>query len=375
MPAKISAELNQLARLARDGGLDLNQVSLRVKADLLMTMPEPPAADLAAFCEMAETLAPVIDLETAVILARKLAGWRHAPAPVLQALKQRGGPVTAALLRYGMPLPETEIEFLAEHGDPAIAGAAAERPDLTATATLILVDRDERAVDLILISNAACPMPRAALDQLVARSRRDAAYGPGLLARRDISSTELTPLFLLAGPERRIAILESLAALGSLTPPERRPALTPDLLAGWLAMAGDDPKSAFGAIASHLGGGETLAEALANDRSRDLSALALVAAGASVEDATRFLIRLGDETAHSVERIFAVVALMRLVKPSVAQRVVTQVAGTAGPTIARKGRHQPAMDPSGTAARNGPIRAESPMSGVLRGFGLKRWQG
>jgi len=49
MPSRISAEIAQLARLARDGGLDLSQVSLRVKADLLMSTPSPAPDDLAAF--------------------------------------------------------------------------------------------------------------------------------------------------------------------------------------------------------------------------------------------------------------------------------------------------------------------------------------
>lgn len=377
MPSRITAELAQLARLARDGGLDLSQVSLRVKADLLMTMPNPPEPDLLAFEEMALALIPGIDEATAVILARKLAGWRHASPAVLQALKQRGDAVVAALLRHGMALPETEIEMLAEHGDADTAVAAAERADLTATASLILVERGERAADLALIANTAAPLPRAALDRLVERSRKDAAYAPLLLARRGIASSELAPLFLQAGPERRAAILDSLSALDTLGPSERRPMLAHDLFSGWLSIAGDDAEGAFGAIASHLEGGPVLSEALALDRSRDLAALALIAAGASVEDATRFLIRLGDETACSVERIFALVAMMRQVRPAVARRVVMQVAGAVAPAAGRKPVHQPAMDPSGTPTRGGAVRQDNPalVGDLMRRFGLRREQG
>ncbi|MDP3317837.1 MAG: hypothetical protein Q8S58_01790, partial [Bosea sp. (in: a-proteobacteria)] len=99
MPSRISAEIAQLARLARDGGLDLSQVSLRVKADLLMSTPQPAPDDLAAFGEMAATLVPGVDEATAVILARKIAAWPHAPAPALEALRARGGAVLAALIR------------------------------------------------------------------------------------------------------------------------------------------------------------------------------------------------------------------------------------------------------------------------------------
>ncbi|WNJ89206.1 hypothetical protein [Bosea sp. 685] len=377
MPSRISSELAQLARLARDGGLDLSQVSLRVKADLLMSSPNPPQEDLDAFREMGEALIPAIDDATAVILARKLAGWRYAPASVLQALKSRGGAVIVALLRHGMPLPVTEIEALAEQGDDEIALAVAERADLTATAALILADRDMRPVDLALINNAASPLPRMVLDLLLERSRTEPSYAQLLLARPDIASADLAPLYLQAGSQRKTAIIESLTALDSFAPAERRAQLAPDLFAGWLATASNDSTGAFGAIASYVGGGQALAEAMAADTSRDLAALALTAAGASVEDATRFMIRLGDEAAHSVDRIFALVALMRLVRPAVALRIVMQVAGVRTPVVIRKGRHQPAMDPSNSPNRSGAAKPESQtlISDVMRKLGLRRENG
>ena len=377
MPSTISAELAQLARLAREGGLDLTQVSLRVKADLLMTMAHPPEEDLAAFGEMAPALIPLVDEATAVILARKLAGWRYTPPAALHALNARGSAVLAALLRYGMPVPETEIESLAQHGDTDIAAALAERADLTATATLILAGHADRAEDLALRANPNAPLPHAALDLLIERSRADAAYAPGLLARTDVTSADLAPLFLHAGPQRRTAILDALGSLDSLAPAERRPRLSPETFAGWLVTASDDPDGALGVIASHVGGDAALAEMLSRDHSRELTALTLIAAGASAEEATRFLIRLGDETAHSVDRVFALVGLMRATRPSVAQRLVTQVAGTPHHAASRRPRHQPAMDPSTTPARAGAAKTETPslVGGVMRRLGLRREQG
>ena len=374
MPSRISAEIAQLARLARDGGLDLSQVSLRVKADLLMSTPTPAPDDLAAFGEMAAALVPGIDEATALILARKIAGWRHAPARAIAALRARGGAVLAALIQHGLPLGEAEIEGLAGSPDGRLPAALAERADLTATAVLILVERGERALDFALMANTAIALPRPALDLLLSRARLDAGYAQPLLARRDLSSAETAPLFLFAGPERRQAILDSLAALEALSPSERRPAVSGETLAGWLAMAADDRASAFEALSRHLGGGPALAQALEADVSRDLAALALTAAGASVEDATRFLIRLGDEAAHSVDRIFAVVGLMRSVRPTVAQRLVAQIGGMASPGAARRGQHQPAMDPSGTPARPAPARIEpaGSTSEILRKIGAKR---
>lgn len=374
MPSRISAEIAQLARLARDGGLDLSQVSLRVKADLLMSTPSPAPDDLAAFGEMAVALVPSVDEATASILARKIAGWRHAPAPAIAALRARGGAVLAALVQHGLPLSQAEIEGFAGSPDGRLASAVAERGDLGPTAVQILVERADRALDFALMANAAVPLPRAALDLLLARARLDAGYAQPLLARRDLSSAEIAPLFLSAGPERRQAILDSLAALEAVSPGERRPAVSPEALSGWLAMAANDRAGAFEALSRHLGGGPVLTRALEADVSRDLAALALTAAGASVEDATRFLIRLGDEAAHSVDRIFAVVALMRSVRPAIAQRLVAQIGGTAPVATARKGQHQPAMAPSGTPVRGSAARSEpaGSTSEILRKIGAKR---
>ncbi|RDJ20423.1 DUF2336 domain-containing protein [Bosea caraganae] len=376
MPSRISAELAQLARLARDGGLDLSQVSLRVKADLLLSTPQPPAEDIAAFSELATALIPSIDETTATILARKLAGWRHAPDAVLQALRARGGEVLAALLRHGAALPPVELEEIAAHGEGPTVAALAERADLPAAASLMLAGRNERALDLALIANPA-PLPRATLDLLLARARSDAGYGPGLLARRDLSESDLIPLFLQAGPERRLAMLDSLAAIEALGPTERRPSPDGETFEGWLLTAGQDPDGIFGVIANHLGAGQALTEAMAQDRSRDLTALAMIAAGISIEDATRLLIRLADETAHSVERIFALVALMRSVNRAVAYRLIMQVAGESAQPATRRSQLQRTMDPSGTPVRPGAAKPDSRsvLDEVRRTLRGKREQG
>ena len=374
MPAHISQELADLARLARDGGLDLSQVSLRVTADLLMSTPQPPRQDLAAFGEMAVALIPKIDEATALILARKLAGWPHTPSAVLAALADRGGAVLAELLRHGMPLSPSEIEQFAELGDAAIRVALTARTDLTETAVLILVSLGSRSLDLALIGNPRAPLSRAAVEMLIARARSAPAYQSQLLARDDLSNLERAPLFLRAGAERRLAILESLMAREALHPGERPPLVPSATFLGWLAMAGEDRDGAFGAIAAHLGGGAALAHAIARDHSRELAALSLIASGVTVEEATRFLIRLGDEAAHSVERIFALVALMRMVRPAIAFRLAMQIAGLPGSLPQRQGRHQPAMDPSGTPARAGAARPEAQpaMSEVLGRIGARR---
>lgn len=374
MTTSAAKELADLARLAREGGLDLSQVSLRVTADLLLAAPHPRPEDLAAFADLALALIPTVDDATALILARKLAGWRHAPASVLAALKQRGGEVLVALLRHGLPIAPAELEEFAQHGQPDTLIALASRRDLTPAASVMLVGHAIEAVDLGLIGNVEAPLPRAASDVLIARARDRIAYRSGLLARRDLSNLELAPLFLHAGAERRLAILDSIGAHEALHPTDRRGDLPPTRFADWLTLARDDAGAAFATLSAALGGGASLAQLMLLDASRELAALALIGSGAKVEDATRFLIRLGDEAAHSVERIFALVALMRAIRPVVAKRLVLMIAGETPAQAVRRGQHQPAMDPSGTPNRGHGARPEAQpaMSEVLGTIGPRR---
>lgn len=370
-------ELAHLARLAREGGLDLSQVSLRVKTDLLLSTRQPPRDDLAAFSEMAIALIPTVDEATALILARKLSGWRHTPAPVLLALRAHGGAVFIEMLRHGLPLGSDEIEALAEAGNAETLSALAGRHDLTDVAVLMLVERNSAALDLALIANTKAPLPRAAATTLIRRSRSRPAYQSGLLARSDLSNLELAPLFLRASAERRLTILDSLAAYEALHPSERSVPVTAAAFAEWLALASEDREQAFSAIARFFGGGTAFGEAMQRDVGRDLAALALIASGASVEEATRFLIRLGDEASHSVDRIFALVALMRSTRPAVARRLVQQIAGLVPIAPQRRGQHQPAMDPSGTPSRAGGARSEGQpaLSDILGRVGARRERG
>lgn len=372
MPSRIAADLAQLARLASDGGLDLRQVALRVKVDLLLSTVNPPAEDMHAFREMAAALIPIVDEPTALILARKLAGWRHTPPEILAALRARGGEVLAALVGQDLPLSPAEIEEIAAEGEPAVLLALAGRRDLTAAASVLLAGQDDPAIDLALAGNLAATLPRAALDLIVARASARPALGLGLLARNDLPVAELSPLFLQASLDKRLAMIEATTAHEALAPSQRRPSISPEQFSGLVATALVDRPGAFAALADLFGAGAEFASALARDHSRQLAALTLVGCGASPEEATRFLIGLGDDTALSVQRIFALADLMRLLTPATARRLALQIGGLSVHGGARPAL-QPAMDPSGTPARAGAERpaARGSMQEMLRRLGGK----
>ncbi|MGE7470689.1 hypothetical protein ACQKLX_14700 [Bosea sp. NPDC003192] len=363
MPSRIASDLAELARLASDGGLDLRQVALRVKTDLLLATPSPSPEDMEAFRAMAEALVPVIDETTATILARKLASWPHAPREMLMGLRARGGEVLAALISHGMPLSATEIEEIAAEGDGEAKVALAGRHDLTSSASITLAGHDYAEIDAALAANTAASLPHAALDLLLPRAALAPELGASLLARADLPVSELTPLFLQASLEKRLAMIDAAKGHEALAPSQRPTTLDGDQISGLIATALTDRPSAFAALATAFGGDARFAKALANDPSRQLAALALVGCGASPEDATRFLIGLGDDAARSVERIFALVELMRSLQPAVARRLAQQIGGVA-PRSTRSGTLQPAMDPSGTPARPGAER--TPSRGIVQ---------
>lgn len=363
MPSRIATDLAELARLASDGGLDLRQVALRVKTDLLLATPSPSSEDMEAFRAMAEALIPVIDEATATILARKLASWPHAPREVLASLRARGGAVLAALIRHDMPLTTVEIEEIADEGDGEAKAALAGRRDLTAGASIALAGCGDAEIDAALVVNGAVALPHAALDFLLPRAVQRPALGAGLLARTDLPVSELIPLFLQASLEKRLAMIDAAAAHEALAPSPRPATLPTEQISGLIATALTDRRGAFVALADAFGGDARFATAMANDASRQLAALALIGCGASPEDATRFLIGLGDDAARSVERIFALVELMRSLQPAVARRLAQQIGGIA-PRSTRSGALQPVMDPSGTSARPGAERA--PVRGIVQ---------
>jgi hypothetical protein len=363
MPSRIATDLAELARLASDGGLDLRQVALRVKTDLLLATPSPSPEDMEAFRTMADALVPVIDEATATIIARKLASWPHAPRDVLAGLRARGGEVLAALISHGMPLSAAEIEEIAAEGAGEARIALAGRHDLTGSASVTLAGCNDAKIDAALVANTKVPLPHAALDLLLPRAVLTPALGASLLVRADLPVSELTPLFLQASLEKRLAMIEAATAREALAPSPRPATLPADRISSLIATALSDRHNAFTALADAFGGDARLATAMANDASRQLAALALIGCGASPEDATRFLIGLGDEAARSVERIFALVELMRSLQPSVARRLAQQIGGIT-PRSTRSGALQPAMDPSGTAARPGAERA--PARGIVQ---------
>ena len=75
MPNITPPELQGLVAIAREEGLDMKPVLLRVLVDLFIGADGHSSDEVAQFQEIAGTLAREVDADTAVIVACKLAGY------------------------------------------------------------------------------------------------------------------------------------------------------------------------------------------------------------------------------------------------------------------------------------------------------------
>jgi Uncharacterised protein conserved in bacteria (DUF2336) len=359
MNSPFDADLRNLAVAAASGDFDAVQVAFRVKVDMLVAIGQPSAGEMAAFESLATALVPRVDELTAVWLAAKLANWPHTPESVRSLLFARDGRVAAAMLAGHAPLPQgVLIEDIVRDGHIEIARNIAARADLADALCMDLLDRDDAGVDRALAANTALALPRDCMDLLVERARQDPACAELLLARKELSETDVVPLYLMAGEVRRGAMRAALEQLNNISAMRQGPSLSDT---EWLAldyMAGTDLDAALGMLTWHLGAGTTLAAVLVRDQTRETTALALRALGLPVEKATRFLLRLKDAAATSVPRIFGHVDLMRTVSTGTAMRILVAVSGDAALRLALLGsrpaaEHVPVMAEGGARVRAG----------------------
>src|ERR1700712_3416078 len=86
-------DLSGLIELSRLDNLDLKPVILRVQTDLFLSAPVRDRKTVAAFESLAGGLIPIVDDETAEIVARKLPPFADTPPGTPATLAPRGGAI------------------------------------------------------------------------------------------------------------------------------------------------------------------------------------------------------------------------------------------------------------------------------------------
>lgn len=358
MPSQSHADLATLAHLARSGSLDLTAVAFRVRTDLLVSSLQPLDDDIRSYTAFALAALPALGERDLNIIGQKWADWPHLTPQLKQALIERL-PTAAALFDKGQrPAARPQPAQEAPPNAPPIA--ASHAASLAASLAMATLDDaglrasllGEAAADTLLpITGADTVGPQIGIAQR-ALAAGNSAPALALLARSDLRAADHAPFFLLASQVQQALILSGLEQLQKLQPHVPRPRLEKSMVNGLMESAAADRAGAFISLAEQVGGTPEFAAAMTLDTSRKLAGVALLAIGATVEDAVRFAIKLGDESSASVAVIFSLVETLRLATPATALRLVRAIGGhDIQSRPQRATRHVPFADPSGTPER------------------------
>jgi hypothetical protein len=350
MSGSALSDLSGLLALSRERELDLRPVILRVQTDLFVSATNRDRATIDAFEALASGLLPVVDDDTAAVVAKKLAPLADTPEGVLKQLVERGGEARRAVIEKAPSLPDSVVEIaVCDGADLSIMRAA--RADLGAAEVAELVAREDVAVDAALARNETVALTGASLETLIARARArgDTELAQALLVRTDLPAVHRAALYLEADDAQRAAIrtaVEPIAKIrsGSLPLPDREAG---EALVDF-SMAGDRERFAR-RLATMLRLDGEIAWELAREERHDLLALALLAAGVGEEDAVRIILTLEPTIALSVKEVFRLVELFRQTPRATALFLVEAIVGAAARSQA--GRHVPHMQTSGTDDR------------------------
>lgn len=358
-------DLSGLIELSRLDNLDLKPVILRVQTDLFLSASVRDRKTVSAFASLAGGLIPIVDDETAEIVARKLAPFPDTPPALLIALAARGGGARDAVLAHAPILTQAVID--AASGDGTEIGAAlAGRPDLARSTVAEMIGRDDPAIDRALAANGELHLHGDALARLVARARRAPDLARLLLARPDLAHGDVAPLFLMADESRREAIAHAVLATAALRPGPPAPREAGAVLTGFSARG--DIAGFVAALTELLGLPKGFLAATPDPSLRyELLTLALRAAGLHEEEAVYIFLTLNETVARSVDRVFDLVKLFRTVPRAGARDLLAAILDWAPQDRAvAPGAHQPYHAPEAqrpriaAAIERAPLRTPMP---------------
>lgn len=350
-------DLSGLIELSRLDNLDLKPVILRVQTDLFLSAPVRDRKTVSAFASLAGGLIPIVDEETAEIVARKLAPFPETPPALLIALAARGGGARDAILALAPILTQGVIDAALSAG-AEITPALACRPDLTRPAIAEMIGRDDPAIDLALAGNRALNIQGELLARLVARARRRPDLARTLLARPDLAHGDVAALFLMAEEDRREAIGQAMLATAALRPNPLAPREAGAVLTGFSARG--DVAGFVAALTEMLGLPKGFLAATPDPSLRyELLTVALRAAGLHEEEAVYIYLTLNEAVARSVDRVFDLVKLFRTVPRAGARDLLAAILDWAPPDRAAAGTHQPYHAPEAPRPRM-PSAVERP---------------
>ncbi|NEU11833.1 DUF2336 domain-containing protein [Methylobacterium sp. BTF04] len=352
-------DLSGLIELSRLDNLDLKPVILRVQTDLFLSASVRDRKTIAAFESLAGGLIPIVDDETAEIVARKLAPFADTPPGILAILASRGGTTRDIVVGAAPTLTPAVIDAALADGTD-IATAIAGRHDLTRSVIAEMIARDDPAIDQALADNWHIALQGENLARLVGRGRRSPDLARAILARVDLSPADAAPLFLFADPARREAIGQAMIATAALRPCPPPPREAGAVLTGFSGRG--DIAGFVASLAEMLSLPKGFLAATPDPSLRyELLTLALRTAGLHEEEAVYVFLTLNETVARSVDRVFDLVKLFRTIPRAAARDLLAAILDVTLPErMGAANAHQPYNAPDAVRPRTSPAATERP---------------
>src|SRR5437773_2429264 len=119
--------LEGLDDLARRNGVDVHPTLIRVLTDLYVQKPAHTVEEQNHYTELVLRLLDDVDVGTRAIVARKLAAYRAAPAPVIQRLARDFIEVAEPILKHSPCLSGVDLLDIIKEFGPRYAAVIATR--------------------------------------------------------------------------------------------------------------------------------------------------------------------------------------------------------------------------------------------------------
>jgi hypothetical protein len=322
MPPDAFPEIGPLIAAAKANGIDARMVLARVLTDLFAGRMLHTRDELVQFEALIEPLIRIVDMQTAVAVAGKLARHAETPRRVIEALLAREDESSFSVLRDAVMLDRRTLDILAERGSGRVAAAIATREGIAATTARILAYRDEARTDVALARSPRRILPADVVSLLCARARGHVELAKLLLLRPSLAFHERSALFLEAEPQERAAIAAEATRRDFLTRARPSPFARRGIDEAILALAGEGQEKLTGALARWLGLRIEDTRIIVDDPPGEALVLALRACGARPEPVVTLLLQGGSHLSRSVERVFSLERLARETSVAAAALVV-----------------------------------------------------
>jgi hypothetical protein len=344
---------------AREQGWDTRPVLLRVQTDLFVNAVQRTADIVASYESMALAMIPVVDIETAHLVATKVAGLPETTDLIRDALLLRGGSAASACIAAMPRIGPNWSETLARSGDIIEARGLASRGDLSPGLIECLVQREDTKIDLALARSEAISLPQSALEALSARARTRPELAKTLMLRTDLAYADKAKFYIEVNSSMRHELREGLERNAALSPRSSLPILRDEEVLRLIATArARDPDTFASELAVLSGLSPEAISIILADTSCELLALFLNLLGIDPEDGAIVFISSNAAVSHSVNAVFSLVEIMRTTSRSTANRIIQAACDLKEMPVAKTGRHLPAMDPA-VAYPNDPSRRQN----------------